>query len=86
MTAEDVQTLLRIAEEAAALAGPYAAAAVTLTDTAVHLAAVLLHKGDMTPEQVADVKARAQVADDAWDAAVAKARQAAADKDAQAGA
>jgi hypothetical protein len=78
MTAADIQNVVKLAEEIAPLAGPYGVIAANLCDAAVHLAALLFQKGELTEAEVADVKARAGVADDAWDAAVAKARAASA--------
>jgi len=43
-------------------------------DGAVKLAAIAAGKGEITPEQLADIKARAVIADADWDAIVAAAK------------
>lgn len=40
----------------------------------IHQAQLLQQKGEITPEQMADVKARAEVSNSRWDAIVAEAK------------
>lgn len=86
MTKEQIQALLAAADALAPLAGPYGAIGTLVLNVAVNEAAALFHQGQMTPEEVDAVRARASLADSEWDNAVAQARRQAADTDASAGA
>jgi hypothetical protein len=74
MTKEQIAALLAAADVLAPLAGPYGAIGTLVLDAVIHESAVLFAKDQLTPEEVADIQARASLADSEWDAAVQKAR------------
>ncbi len=74
MTKEQIETLMQAATIAASAVSPVGGLVGDLVGLAAREAAILFHAGEMTAEELADIKARGNVADDAWDAIVAAAK------------
>lgn len=71
MTKDQINTLADSAGILTSVASPLAGGVI---DLVIREAALLIDSGEMTEADLADVKARAQLADDEWDAVVAKAK------------
>ncbi len=76
MTKDQIDVLMQAATIAASAVSPVGGLVGDLVGLAAREAAILFHAGELTQAELDDIKARGNVADDAWDAIVAGAKPA----------
>lgn len=74
MTKAEIDQLLVAANIIAGVVSPTAGLVADVIGIALTQTALLQQDGTLTEEQVSDIRTRAKVEDDRWDAIVAKAR------------